>query len=56
MDLLLAGKFLLTTVMNEALKTTFLLGFDDSNLTHFHVSRFKQLPQTDGEVIKELIA
>ena len=42
--------------MNEALKTTRLLSFDDNNLTHFHGSRFKQLPQTDDEVIKELIA
>ena len=37
----------MTTVMNEALKTTLLLSLDDS--------RFKQLPQTDDEVIKELI-
>ena len=42
--------------MNEALKTTLLLSLDDSNLTHFLGSRFKQLPQTDDEVIKELIA
>ena len=42
--------------MNEALKTTLLLSLDDSNLTHFNGSHFKQLPQTDDEVLKEFIA
>lgn len=33
-----------------------LLGLDDNKLTYFHGGRFKQLSQTGGEVIKELIA
>ncbi len=33
-----------------------LLGLDDSKLTYFHGGRFKQLSQTGGEVIQELIA
>ena len=33
-----------------------LLGLDDSKLTYFHGGRFKQLSQTGGQVIKELIA
>ena len=33
-----------------------LLGLDDSDLTYFHGGRFKQLSQTGGQVIKELIA
>ncbi|MDA2929738.1 DUF1501 domain-containing protein [Acidobacteria bacterium AH-259-O06] len=33
-----------------------LLGLDDRKLTFFHEGRFKQLSQTGGEVIKELIA
>ncbi len=33
-----------------------LLGLDDSKLTYFHGGRFKQLSQTGGEVIHELIA
>ncbi|MFQ5730387.1 MAG: DUF1501 domain-containing protein [Planctomycetaceae bacterium] len=33
-----------------------LMGLDDNKLTYFHGGRFKQLSQTGGEVIKELIA
>jgi len=33
-----------------------LLGLDDNKLTYFHGGRFKQLSQTGGEVIDELIA
>jgi hypothetical protein len=33
-----------------------LLGLDDNKLTYFHAGRFKQLSQTGGSVIKELIA
>jgi hypothetical protein len=33
-----------------------LLGLDDNKLTYFHAGRFKQLSQTGGQVIKELIA
>jgi hypothetical protein len=33
-----------------------LLGLDDSKLTYFHGGRFKQLSQTGGQVIKELLA
>jgi hypothetical protein len=33
-----------------------LLGLDDSKLTYFHGGRFKQLSQTGGEVIRELVA
>jgi hypothetical protein len=33
-----------------------LLGLDDNKLTYFHEGRFKQLSQTGGEVIKELLA
>jgi hypothetical protein len=33
-----------------------LLGLDDSKLTYFHEGRFKQLSQTGGEVIRELLA
>ena len=33
-----------------------LLGLDDNKLTYFHGGRFKQLSQTGGEVITELIA
>jgi hypothetical protein len=32
-----------------------LLGLDDNKLTYFHAGRFKQLSQTGGQVIKELI-
>ena len=32
-----------------------LLGLDDNTLTYFHGGRFKQLSQTGGQVIKELI-
>ena len=32
-----------------------LLGLDDNKLTYFHGGRFKQLSQTGGELIKELI-
>ena len=32
-----------------------LLGLDDNKLTYFHGGRFKQLSQTGGEVIDELI-
>ena len=32
-----------------------LLGLDDSKLTYFHGGRFKQLSQTGGQVINELI-
>ena len=32
-----------------------LLGLDDSKLTYFHGGRFKQLSQTGGQVIKELL-
>jgi hypothetical protein len=33
-----------------------LLGLDDNKLTYFHEGRFKQLSQTGGSVIKELLA
>jgi hypothetical protein len=33
-----------------------LLGLNDSKLTYFHEGRFKQLSQTGGAVIKELLA
>lgn len=33
-----------------------LLGLDDTRLTYFHAGRDKQLSQTGGEVIRELIA
>jgi hypothetical protein len=33
-----------------------LLGLDDSRLTYFHEGRFKQLSQTGGSVINELVA
>ena len=33
-----------------------LLGLDDNKLTYFHGGRFKQLSQTGGEVIPELMA
>ncbi len=33
-----------------------LLGLDDNKLTFFHEGRFKQLSQTGGQVIKELVA
>ena len=33
-----------------------LLGLSDSKLTYFHEGRFKQLSQTGGQVIKELLA
>ncbi len=33
-----------------------MLGLDDNKLTYFHGGRFKQLSQTGGEVIPELIA
>ncbi|MCI0456208.1 MAG: DUF1501 domain-containing protein [Gemmataceae bacterium] len=33
-----------------------LLGLDDSRLTYFHGGRFKQLSQTGGQVIRELLA
>ena len=33
-----------------------LLGLDDNKLTYFHGGRFKQLSQTGGKVISELIA
>lgn len=33
-----------------------LLGLDDNKLTYYHGGRFKQLSQTGGEVISELIA
>jgi hypothetical protein len=33
-----------------------LLGLSDNRLTYFHEGRFKQLSQTGGEVIKELLA
>lgn len=33
-----------------------LLGLDDNKLTYLHAGRFKQLSQTGGEVIEELIA
>ena len=32
-----------------------LLGLDDNKLTYFHGGRFKQLSQTGGTVIEELI-
>ena len=32
-----------------------LLGLDDNKLTYFHAGRFKQLSQTGGELIKELL-
>ena len=33
-----------------------LLGLDDNRLTYFHGGRFKQLSQTGGQVIRELLA
>jgi len=33
-----------------------LMGLDDNKLTYFHGGRFKQLSQTGGEVIEDLIA
>ncbi len=33
-----------------------LLGLDDRKLTYFHSGRFKQLSQTGGQVIRELLA
>jgi len=33
-----------------------LFGLDDNELTYFHEGRFKQLSQTGGQVIRELIA
>jgi hypothetical protein len=33
-----------------------LLGLNDNKLTYFHAGRFKQLSQTGGELIEELIA
>jgi len=33
-----------------------LLGLDDNKLTYFHEGRYKQLSQTGGSVIKELLA
>lgn len=33
-----------------------LLGLDDNKLTYFHGGRFKQLSQTGGQVIKQLLA
>lgn len=33
-----------------------LLGLDDSRLTYFHGGRFRQLSQTGGQVIRELLA
>ena len=33
-----------------------LLGLDDSRLRYFHAGREKQLSQTGGEVIRELLA
>jgi len=33
-----------------------LLGLDDSKQTYFHGKRFKQLSQTGGEVIREIIS
>ena len=33
-----------------------LLGLNDNKLTYFHEGRFKQLSQTGGQVIKELVA
>ena len=33
-----------------------MLGLDDNKLTYFHAGRFKQLSQTGGQVIRELLA
>jgi len=33
-----------------------LMGLDDNKLTYFHGGRYKQLSQTGGEVIKEIVA
>jgi len=33
-----------------------LMGLDDNKLTFFHGGRYKQLSQTGGEVIKEIVA
>jgi hypothetical protein len=33
-----------------------LLGLDDNRLTYFHEGRYKQLSQTGGQIIKELLA
>jgi hypothetical protein len=32
-----------------------LLGLDDNRLTYFHEGRWKQLSQTGGQVIRELV-
>ena len=32
-----------------------MLGLNDNKLTYFHGGRFKQLSQTGGELIKELV-
>ena len=32
-----------------------LLGLNDNKLTYFHAGRFKQLSQTGGELIRELL-
>lgn len=34
----------------------YLLGLDDNRLTYFHAGRFKQLSQTGGQFIQELLA
>ncbi len=33
-----------------------LLGLDDARLTYFHAGRFKQISQTGGQVIRELVS
>jgi hypothetical protein len=33
-----------------------LLGLNDNRLTYFHEGRYKQISQTGGEVIRELVA
>jgi Protein of unknown function (DUF1501) len=33
-----------------------LLGLNDNQLTYFHEGRYKQLSQTGGQVIRELLA
>jgi hypothetical protein len=33
-----------------------LLGLEDNKLSYFHAGRFKQLSQTGGQVIRELLA
>ena len=50
--------FRLTELPSEIgqLQSLKVLNLDDNRLTYFHAGRFKQLSQTGGRVIEELIA